>query len=250
MPYIFHKSIDAGVSQNSNKRDMPMDPLNFPTKRNLLLTRDRLILARKGYDLLDKKRQVLINELRAVQEQAKLDWKRLNEALDKAYKALHIAEIEMGAKKLCWLINYSRHGDSQYISHNSEYISPILTGTEQSNNRIFFRNIMGVELPLANQEDIFHPAFYMLHNTTVSVDEAILAWKEARQFIISWAAIENTMYRLSLHIKKTQKRANALGNITIPKYEARIKYIEEQLEERGRDELARLKLVKQKINQE
>jgi len=202
-----------------------MDTLNFPTKRNLLLARQRLALARKGYDLLDKKRQVLISELAVVQGQANQTWEDLHQALHIAHEALHIAQVEMGRDRVRQV--------SQGI--------PKHTAAE-----VLFRSIMGTELPLIsnNVKIDVQAVYYNLSTTTVSLDEAVMAWNKAKDIIISWAAIENSVNRLNLHIKKTQKRANALGNITIPMYEARIKYIQERLEERERDELARLKLVK------
>ena len=54
--------------------------------------------------------------------------------------------------------------------------------------------------------------------------------------------IENSAYRLAYNIKKTQKRANALKNITIPNYEALVKTIENALEEKEREEFTRLTL--------
>ena len=39
------------------------------------------------------------------------------------------------------------------------------------------------------------------------------------------AEIENSVYRLAVSIKKTQKRANALKNIMIPKFEETVKFI-------------------------
>ena len=209
---------------------MHMDTLNFPIKRNLFLTKQRLALARKGYDLLDKKLHVLMNELRVIQIQANGVWEELKEVLDNAHKRLHDAHMEMGIKRISQIAECSN--------------SPVSDDFTDGYGEMCFRSIMGVELPQVNREEAFSPIKYTLHNTTASLDEATLAWKEARKLIISWAVIENTMYRLRLHIRKTQKRANALGNITIPKYEARVKYIGERLEERERDELARMKLAK------
>ena len=40
-----------------------MDPRTFPTKGNLMLAKNSLSLARQGYDLMDKKRNILIREL-------------------------------------------------------------------------------------------------------------------------------------------------------------------------------------------
>ena len=56
--------------------------------------------------------------------------------------------------------------------------------------------------------------------------------------------VENSDYRLANSIKKTQKRANALKNITIPKYEPLSKDISEALEEKEREEFTRLKVIK------
>ena len=47
-----------------------------------------------------------------------------------------------------------------------------------------------------------------------------------------------------VNIKKTQKRANALKNITIPRYEQLTKDISNALEEKEREEFTRLKVIK------
>ena len=56
--------------------------------------------------------------------------------------------------------------------------------------------------------------------------------------------VENSAYRLASNIKKTQKRANALKNITIPPYEQLTKDISNALEEQEREEFTRLKVIK------
>ena len=40
-----------------------MDPNTFPTKGNLILAKNSLALSEQGYDLMDKKRNILIREL-------------------------------------------------------------------------------------------------------------------------------------------------------------------------------------------
>ena len=56
--------------------------------------------------------------------------------------------------------------------------------------------------------------------------------------------VENSAYRLANSIKKTQKRANALGNVQIPQMQKTIKSIDEVLSEREREEFSRLKVIK------
>ncbi|MCL2203911.1 MAG: V-type ATP synthase subunit D [Defluviitaleaceae bacterium] len=84
-------------------------------------------------------------------------------------------------------------------------------------------------------------AHFPLAGTTASLDAAFFTWQRAKKWLVQLADAENSIYRLTQNIRKARKRAAALGNITIPTYETRIKYIQSQLEERSRDELARLK---------
>ena len=56
--------------------------------------------------------------------------------------------------------------------------------------------------------------------------------------------VENSAYRLAGSIRKTQKRANALKNITIPVYETLVADITNALEEKDREEFTRLKVIK------
>ena len=48
-----------------------MDPRTFPTKGNLILAKNSLALANQGYELMDKKRNILIRELMELIDQAK-----------------------------------------------------------------------------------------------------------------------------------------------------------------------------------
>ena len=56
--------------------------------------------------------------------------------------------------------------------------------------------------------------------------------------------LENSVYRLANAIKKTQRRANALKNIIIPRFESTVKFISDSLEEKEREEFSRMKVIK------
>ena len=58
------------------------------------------------------------------------------------------------------------------------------------------------------------------------------------------AEVENSIYRLSVAIRKTQRRANALQNIIIPRNERIVKFISDSLEEKDREEFSRMKVIK------
>jgi len=76
------------------------------------------------------------------------------------------------------------------------------------------------------------------------LDEACEKFQKVKELTIQLAQIETSAYRLAYNIKKTQKRANALQNITIPHYEGLAKSIQESLEEKEREEFTRLKVIK------
>ena len=78
----------------------------------------------------------------------------------------------------------------------------------------------------------------------MSLDEACQQFEKVKELTIRLAEVENSAYRLAYNIQKTQKRANALSNITIPKYENRAREIQEYLEEKEREEFTRLKVIK------
>lgn len=78
----------------------------------------------------------------------------------------------------------------------------------------------------------------------MSLDEACEKFQKVKELTIRLAQVETSAYRLAYNIKKTQKRANALQNITIPKYQSLVKSIQGALEEKEREEFTRLKVIK------
>ena len=199
---------------------------NFATKGNLIKNENRLKLAKQGYELLDKKKNVLIKEIMDLNEQAKKIQASMEKIFAEAYKALEKANIENGINNI------------ERLSHGVEI---------ENNLKIKFRSVMGVEIPIVSYENNdFNLPGYGFGNISSSLDEAIFKFKKARNLIILLATVENSAYRLAINIKKTQKRANALKNFAIPKYERLVKNIKEVLEEHERDEFIRLKVIKKK----
>ncbi len=65
-----------------------MDPKTFPTKGNLILAKNSLALSRQGYELMDKKRNILIREMMNLVDQAKDIQGQIDETFRTAYAAL------------------------------------------------------------------------------------------------------------------------------------------------------------------
>ena len=200
-----------------------MDPNTFPTKGNLIAAKNSLKLAGMGYGLMDKKRNILIRELMGPIDEAKGIQSEIDAVFTAAYKALQEANIELG-------INYV-----QEIGMSI----PIDEGVG-----IKARSIMGTEIPLVRHESGPMEVAYGFNNTSESLDIARQHFERVKELTIKLSMVENSAYRLANSIKKTQKRANALKNITIPHYQELSKSISDALEEKEREEFTRLKVIK------
>lgn len=201
-----------------------MDPNEVPTKGNLVRARNSLKLSRQGYELMDKKRNILIRELTKYIEQAKVIQSTIDEVYKTAYAALQRANIRMGID-------------------NVQAISRTVTVDESIDVRL--RSVMGTEIPLVrcSKEEGGKPA-YSFYSTHDSLDEAKAAFLRVKELTLELAQVEIAAYRLAAGVQKTQKRANALQNITIPHYEDLAKNIQNALEEKEREEFTRLKVIK------
>ncbi|QOV19472.1 V-type ATP synthase subunit D [Blautia liquoris] len=200
-----------------------MDPNTFPTKGNLILAKNSLSLSRMGYDLMDRKRNILIREMMNLIDQAREIQSQIDVTFREAYASLQNANIENGINNV------------QSISN---------TVPVEDSIRIKTRSIMGVEIPLVQSDPDGQNPTYAYYNTWESLDEARIAFEKVKNLTIRLSMIENSAYRLAVAIKKTQKRANALKNITIPHYVTLTKDISDALEEKEREEFTRLKVIK------
>lgn len=202
-----------------------MDPNTFPTKGNLILAKNSLKLAHMGYDLMDKKRNILIRELMGMIDEAKDIQTQIDVTFREAYKALQVTNMEIGINNV----------------QTFSYTVPV-----EDSIRIKTRSIMGVEIPLVESDPSGEVPTYAFYNTKESLDVARLAFEKVKELTLKLSMIENSAYRLAAAIKKTQKRANALKNITIPHYMQLSKDISDALEEKEREEFTRLKVIKQR----
>ena len=201
-----------------------MNPNTFPTKGNLILAKNSLALAVQGYGLMDKKRNILLKELTGLIGQARSIQSEIDSTFTSAYRALQKANSELGVR---------------FVEEIADSIP-----TEDS-IRVKARSIMGTEIPLVEytpREKERPP--YSFYSTSDSLDEACLAFERVKELTARLATVETSAYRLAESIKKTQKRANALKNITIPSYQALVTEITNALEEKDREEFTRLKVIK------
>ena len=109
-----------------------MDPNEVPTKGNLIRARNSLALSRQGYELMDKKRNILIRELTQYIEQAKDIQDNIDRTFREAYAALQEANVQMGIET---------------VSNIAESL-PVDDGIE-----VVIRSVMGTEIPVVRHEE-------------------------------------------------------------------------------------------------
>lgn len=200
-----------------------MAVLIAPTKSNLMKAKSSFELSQKGFELLDKKRNVLIREMMELVGSAKLIQQKINTTLQEAYKALEIVNITMGINNV---------EDTAYSIPKDETFDVLL------------KSVMGVDIPSIKYDKKEVYPSYGFYDTNPALDSAAKHFRDVRYMIYELAEIENSIFKLAKEIEKTQKRTNALQHIQIPKYKEQIKYIQEVLEEKEREDFFRLKKIK------
>lgn len=196
-----------------------------PTKSNLISKKKSLALAKLGYDLMDRKRNILIREMMLLIDEAASVQDEIDITYAQAYDALQFASITLG---------------------NLEEL--VATVPVDDGLQIQYRSVMGVEIPKVTLAQEEAKMYYGLINTNSQLDEAYLQFKKVKQLTAKLAEVESSVYRLANAIKTTQKRANALQNIVIPQFIKDIKIISQSLEEKERESFSRLKVIKNKKN--
>ncbi|MDY7040584.1 MAG: V-type ATP synthase subunit D [Chloroflexota bacterium] len=196
-----------------------------PTRSNLLRMKRELQFAREGYEILDKKREVLATELMHLAHDASVLQQRLWNLLADAYRALEKAKLTMGQERVEWAA---------------------LAVNKTVEVQIKSRGVMGVPIPIIEARGELPEMPYSLGDTTVVLDEASAVFREVLSLIPDLSEMMTTVWRLARELRKTQRRVNALQYIFIPDYEKTIAFIESAIEEREREETFRLKRLKTK----
>jgi V/A-type H+-transporting ATPase subunit D len=196
-----------------------------PTHSNLLRIQQELQFAQEGYEILDRKREVLTTELLHLAHDAESLQESVWELLTQAYQSLAQARMTMGREHVEWAA---------------------LAVNETVEVDINYRGVMGVPIPMvkAHAEPAKMP--YSLGDTMATLDGASSGFREIISRVPELTESLISAWRLAWELRKTQRRVNALEHIFIPDYEDTVEYIESELEEREREAVFRVKMLKAK----
>jgi V/A-type H+-transporting ATPase subunit D len=191
---------------------------------NLLQRRGQLRLAQKGVDLLKKKRDALVAEFFGLVREALEARKALNQAAKEAYAALLLAQAFDGPEAVA--------GASLGV--------PPVEGVEAE-----VENVWGSKVP--RLKATFPEAFLSPVGTPAYTLEAQKAFRRYAEALVQVANTETRLKKMGEEIKKTTRRVNALEQVVIPGIRGQIRFIQQVLEQREREDTFRLKRIKGKI---
>ena len=204
-----------------------MPRLNIaPTKSNFLSMKRQLAFAEEGYDLLEQKRQILIYELMSRLGRANKLERRVAESLRRAHVALRETTLDIGSAAL----------DRAALGAKPD-VELKLAG----------QRLMGLTISRVTFRADPPGVPFGVSGTSANTDLALRRFVALLPLLAELAELQNAVMKLARELRKTQRRCNALSKIFIPSYRETLAYISGTLEERERESLTILKIVRDRL---
>lgn len=199
-----------------------------PTKSQFLELQRSLAFAIDGFELLEQKRTILTIELMGHLDAARRMEQQLEPLLQQAFAALKEAALASGSEAL----------ERQSFAVSAPHDVAVHT-----------RPLMGLPLPELETQYADLPPQFGTMGSTVRVDEVTRLFTEGLKLAGQLAELQNLIVRLARELRKTQRRVNALSKQFIPAYQETIHYIADALEERERESVVIMKMIKARLAQ-
>jgi V/A-type H+-transporting ATPase subunit D len=206
------------------------EPMPAPTKTNLIKEKRNLQLALQGYDLLEKKREILVIELMKRMDALELLEQEIAKMTDDAYAALRKMLLSVGRERA---LSISSLPSARYYAQRASYI-----------------NVSGMHLPTLDVRASAPILHYSFMNSFAVCDETVIEFTELLDKLSTAAGMRSIVWRLAREVRKTQRRVNALDKMVIPRSREIVKFIDSSLDERERESLFAVKMLKQRLSEQ
>jgi len=187
-----------------------------------------LKLARKGRDLLEQKRTILLMELTGKIREARDLQRDLELVFSDAYFSLQMAGLSVGIDNV----------------EELAYSVP-----EVQDFTIRLHSVMGVEIPKVDPMEKPPAPCYSFLGTSGALDAAYSRAQDVLALIARLAEVETSVYRLAVQIRKTFRRVNALEKVVIPSNKRTLAWIANVLEENDREDFTRMKMARKNTSE-
>ncbi|MGC8631186.1 MAG: V-type ATP synthase subunit D [Thermoprotei archaeon] len=192
-----------------------------PTRFNLLKLKRDYVALQIGHDLLEQKREALLEEIKKEAMSLYQQRRICQQSLDEALQILAKAEAEAYPQMALW----GR--------------STVSVSEDQ-------RSIMGVAVSIF--KIVQKPSGKLMLSPggeSAVIEDLASFFLRLIESLSKLAELQASITALAKEMKKTQRRVNALENIFLPQYRETISFISDTLEERDREELVSLKAIKE-----
>jgi len=202
-------------------------PGTLPTRMALTGLKSRRVGAKKGFELLKRKSDALMNRFRRMLEIIINTKDDMGDNMQKAFFSLT---------------------EAQYAANGS--ILPLVqekVSTASIRVAEHVENVVGVALPvfsLINESG--EGELVGMSRGGQRITQCRKKFVESLELLIRLASLQTSFVKLDEAIKITNRRVNALEHVVIPKIENTIAYILSELDELEREEFFRLKKVQAK----
>lgn len=192
------------------------------SKTTLLEYEKDLSMIENAEDILEQKRNILLKDIMDILDSVESKRKELNELVKKSYDLLIKAFME---------------NDRDTVEKEAELL------TFQGDLQVVKKTFLGIEIPVVDFKIEKEKFPISASSESLFLDVAKESFSKALKLVFELAQIEIKAWKLSVELKKTVVRVNALKNYYIPHYEEQIKEIQTSLEESEREFLSILKKV-------
>jgi V/A-type H+-transporting ATPase subunit D len=203
-----------------------------PTRMNMLQRKAQIGLASQGVELLKNKRDALMKEFFELVKPYVSQRETFLRELQKCQGAIALSEAEYGNARV----------------HQAAFSAARKIRTEMK-----IENIWGIKVAEPQKIDFVRKPTergYDPATTPARIDDAALSFEKLMSSILDMAANYVKIKKMGEEIKKTTRRVNALEQTVIPTLTAEVRFIRSTLEEREREDVFRMKLIKAKSDRE
>lgn len=205
------------------------EPMPAPTKTNLIKEKRNLQLAMQGYDLLEKKREILVIELMKRMDALELIDHEISVMTEDAYASLRKMLLSVGRERALSMSSLPVRDITLTASHIS---------------------VSGMHLPTLDVHASAPVLHYSFMNSFAVCDETVIKFTELLDKLSTAAGMRSIVWRLAREVRKTQRRVNALDKMVIPRSREIVKFIDSSLDERDRESLFSVKMLKQRLSEQ
>lgn len=201
-----------------------------PTRMNLLAKRNQIALARQGAELLGRKKDALLREF----------FRLVSSALELRVRLVESLRSEMVEEVV-----------AEAVEGRQVMAAAATAARAEFHLKLTPRNLWGVHV--IELEHTYRPRDLLARRGTprgvqLSADEVAAGFERVACDLLDLAPLDLRLSRVGEEIRRTNRKIHALQQHVIPRLEAQARFVSQTLDERARDDVIRLKRLKQKKN--